>query len=88
MLYEQCRYDYKPELLRPGMDEPRKKFRPRQKDEHGLWVFGVGDRRIVYNYPAVFAAGPGAFVFVTEGEMNADVLNKAGLLATCVIPNK
>jgi hypothetical protein len=30
-------------------------------------------------------AGPGSFVFVTEGEKNADVLIKAGLLATTVL---
>jgi hypothetical protein len=33
-------------------------------------------------------AGPGATVFVTEGEKNADALIAAGLLATTVLSHK
>jgi RecA-family ATPase len=51
----------------------------------GECVFGTGPRRVIYNWPAVMRAGPGATVFVTEGEKNARDLIKRGLLATTVI---
>ena len=82
MLYQQCRYD---PVLRANVDAPKKKFLPRRPVEDGRFVFGPGRRRIIYNWPAIVRAGPGALVFVTEGEKNADELIKHGLLATTVI---
>ncbi|MHC2318381.1 hypothetical protein ACVIHC_005427 [Bradyrhizobium diazoefficiens] len=95
LLYQQNRYD--PEL-RAGVDAPSKKYLPTRPDSrrkadgsHRLKnprVFGPGERRILYNWSAIIRAGPGATVFVTEGEKNADDLIKRGLLATTVISHQ
>jgi hypothetical protein len=42
----------------------------------------TGPRRIIYNWPAIMKAGPGATVYVVEGPYKADTLIRAGLLAT------
>jgi DNA polymerase I-like protein with 3'-5' exonuclease and polymerase domains len=42
----------------------------------------TGPRRIVFNWPAIMAAGPGATVFIVEGAYKATPLIGAGLLAT------
>jgi AAA domain-containing protein len=92
MIYQQCRYDKR---LRPRQDAPNrtKRFLPRRpvKKNAALnedFVFGPGDRRVIYKWPAIMRAGPGATVFVTEGEKNADDVAKAGLLATTVISHR
>jgi hypothetical protein len=51
----------------------------------GECVHSTGPRRVIYNWPTVMKAGPGATVFVTEGEKNARDLIRRGLLATTVI---
>jgi DNA polymerase len=83
LLYQQNRYE-----LLPGVAEtlkrPRKRFLP-HRSVNGQEVFGAGKRHILYHWPAVMRAGPGATVFATEGEANADALIKAGLLATTVL---
>src|SRR5262249_20574188 len=66
---------------------PRKRFRPHRKVS-GIEVIGAGDRRVIYNWPAIMRAAPGSYVFVTEGEANADALIAAGLLATTVLSHK
>ncbi|MGY8681098.1 AAA family ATPase [Bradyrhizobium sp. UFLA05-153] len=43
---------------------------------------------VIYRWPAIMRAAPGATVLVCEGEKNADDLAKAGLLATTVISHK
>jgi hypothetical protein len=55
---------------------------------NGSWILGAGNRRVLYNWPAVVRAGPGATVVVTEGEGNAADLIKAGLLATTVLSHQ
>jgi RecA-family ATPase len=42
----------------------------------------AGPRRIIYNWPAIMAAGPGAAVFITEGANKSAALNEKALLAT------
>jgi hypothetical protein len=97
LLYQQCRYEQPPEAQRSGVDPARKRFSPRRPEfpatfvratNSGSCLFGPGPRRVIYNWPAVMRAGPGALVFVTEGEKNADDLIKVGLLATTVISHK
>src|ERR1700687_1847973 len=95
LLYQQNRYD--PEL-RAGVNAPNKKYLPTRPDsswkadgshhKKNVCVFGPGQRRILYNWPAIIRAGPGTTVFVTEGEKNADDLIKHGLLATTVISHE
>lgn len=84
--YQKCRYDW---IARPGVDLPEndKKFLVRRPDRLNKtkYVHGAGDRHVIFNWPAIMAAGPGAMVIVTEGEKNALDLIKAGLLATCVV---
>ncbi len=52
---------------------------------HDQWLKGPGPRTIIYNWPAIIAAGPGATVYVVEGEKNADDCTARGVLATTVI---
>jgi hypothetical protein len=87
MIYQQVRYD---PPLRAGVDAPKKRFLPRRPTDpkKNNFVFGPGDRRVIYRWPAIMRAGPGATVFVTEGEKNADDLARVGLLATTVISHK
>jgi hypothetical protein len=82
LLYQQNRYELRDGIL-PTSKRPKKRFLPHQGD-----IFGAGLRRVIYNWPAVMRAGPGATVFVTEGEKNAEALIKAGLLATTVLSHK
>jgi hypothetical protein len=51
-------------------------------------MFGAGNRRVLYNWPAIVRAGPGATVFVPEGEGKVDDLSAKGLLATTVLSHK
>lgn len=82
-LYEQRRYELLPTLT-PSPKRPRKRFLPR-RESNGAWVLGTGPRRVLYNWPAVMRAGPGATVLVPEGEGKVDDLTARGLLATTVI---
>jgi hypothetical protein len=96
LLYQQNRYDHTKDL-RPGVDQKKKQFLPSRpvrpdlfdrKNNIGESVFGPGERRIIYNWPAIMRAGPGSTVFITEGETNSADLIKTGLLATTVISHK
>jgi DNA polymerase I-like protein with 3'-5' exonuclease and polymerase domains len=82
-LYQQNRYELKKGYT-PSKKRPRKRFLPHHKVD---WrdIIGAGNRRVVYNWPAVMRAGPGSTVFVCEGEANAEALISAGLLATTVL---
>jgi DNA polymerase I-like protein with 3'-5' exonuclease and polymerase domains len=86
LLYQQNRYEL-PANFKPGKKRPRKQFLPSHQ-ANGVKVFGPTVRRAIYNWPAVMHAAPGSFVFITEGEKNADMLIKAGLLATTVLSHK
>jgi hypothetical protein len=48
-------------------------------------IIGAGDRRVLYNWPAIVRAGPGSAVFIPEGEGKVDALAAVGLLATTVL---
>jgi DNA polymerase I-like protein with 3'-5' exonuclease and polymerase domains len=82
-LYQNVRYELKPGIA-PAKKRREKEFLTRRK-VGGLWAFGAGDRRVPYNWPAIMKAGPGAEVFVCEGEANADGLIERGLLATTAL---
>jgi AAA domain len=85
-LYQQLRYELRPNNP-PTKSRPRKRFLPRRQINGG-WVFGAGDRRVPYRWPGIMRAGPGATVFVPEGEGKADDLAERGFLATTVISHK
>jgi hypothetical protein len=85
-LYQQLRYELWP-VLQPTADRPRKRFWPR-REVNGNWVFGAGDRRVIYRWPEIMRAGPGATVLVPEGEGKADDLAERGFLATTVVSHK
>jgi hypothetical protein len=81
-LYEECRYELPPGVV-PSKNRPRKTSRFR-RIESGSEIFGTGLRRILYNWPEIMRAGPGATVHITEGANKSAALNEAGLLATAV----
>jgi len=83
LLYQQNRYEL-PKGVTPTRKRPRKRFLTHRK-VNGKEVLGAGDRRVIYNWPAIMRAGPGSTVFVAEGEANAKLLIDAGLLATTVL---
>ena len=73
LLYECVRY------------EP-KDFRQRSPKSGGGWNWSTKDiERVPYLLPELMAANPSKWVFVVEGEKDADALNKIGLVATCNI---
>jgi DNA polymerase I-like protein with 3'-5' exonuclease and polymerase domains len=79
-LFYERRYE-----LRPGI-APTKKL-PRKtsryfRNVNGCLMSGTGPRRIIFNWPAIMAAGPGSNAFVTEGANKSKPLNDAGLLST------
>jgi hypothetical protein len=94
LLYQQVRYD--DDDGRPGVDQRNKKFLIRRPVNPyfdrainvGACVFGVGERRVIYNWPGIVKLPPGSFISFCEGEKNADDLIKAGVPATTVISHK
>jgi hypothetical protein len=86
LLYQQNRYELKSGIA-PTKERPRKKFLP-HRSVNGKDILGAGERRVVYNWPAIMRAGPGSTVFAPEGENKAKALIDAGLLATTVISHK
>ena len=67
LLYQQCRYDDARE--RAGVDERKKRLLPRRPYEYKpgnsqkmsnsiAGVFGPGQRRVIFNWPAIIKAGP------------------------------
>jgi DNA polymerase len=86
LLYWQNRYELKPGIP-PTKKRPRKRFLP-HRPVSGKDVFGAGERRVIYNWPAVMRAGPGSTVLVPEGEANAVACIEHGLLATTVLSHK
>jgi DNA polymerase I-like protein with 3'-5' exonuclease and polymerase domains len=86
LLYRQNRYELNAKIA-PTKELPSKRFLP-HRGVNGKEIFGAGDRRVIYNWPAVMRAGPGATVIVAEGENKAKILNDNGLLATTVLSHK
>ena len=80
-------YDYRDEtgnLLYQVVRFEPKTFRQRQPDGGGGWLWNLkGVRRVLYRLPELLAADPATWVFVVEGEKDADNLVALGLLATC-----
>jgi len=61
-----------------------KAFRQRRPDGNGGWVWKLGTTpRVLYRLPELLTADPGNWVFVVEGEKDADRLASVGLISTC-----
>jgi putative DNA primase/helicase len=61
-----------------------KDFRQRKPDGNGGWARGTkGLTRVLYCLPEVAAADPASFIFIVEGEKDADNLRGLGQVATC-----
>lgn len=81
-------YDYRNangELLFEVVRFEPKDFRQRRPNGRGGWVWGIGNvDRVLYRLPELLSV-PHAqeWVYVVEGEKDADRLISAGLLATC-----
>ena len=60
-----------------------KDFKVRRPDGNGGWTWNwKGVTRTLYRFPELFAADPDEWVFVVEGEKDADRLASLGLVAT------
>ena len=86
LLYHQSRYELNTKIA-PTKEQPSKRFLP-HRSVNGKDIFGAGDRRAIYNWPAIMRAGPGCNVYICEGESNAKALITTGLLATTVLSHK
>jgi DNA polymerase I-like protein with 3'-5' exonuclease and polymerase domains len=86
LINQQNRYELKAGIA-PTEKRRSKRFLAHHK-VNGKDIFGAGDRRVIYNWPAIMRAGPGSVVFVPEGENKAKALIDAGLLATTVLSHK
>ncbi|MBP3955492.1 AAA family ATPase [Gemmata sp. G18] len=84
-------YDYKDEAgkvlfqaVRLWAPAPKNKdFRQRRPTGGNKWAWDLdGVRRVLYRLPGLVAADKGAWVFVVEGEKDADALTALGLVAT------
>ena len=80
VLYSEDRFELAPHLT-PSKDRPRKTTRFWHA-VNGAPCNGTGRRRVIYHWPAILAAGPGATVYVVEGANKAEPLIARGLLAT------
>lgn len=61
-----------------------KAFRQRKPNGKGGWVWSLkGVKRELYQLPKLLATPANQWVFVVEGEKDADNLNAIGLMATC-----
>ena len=80
-LFYEDRYELRPKLT-PTKQRPSKTSRYWHRDKNDEERCDTGPRRIIYNWPAIMTAGPGATVFITEGANKSKSLNDAGRLAT------
>lgn len=79
-IYDYC--DADGQLIYQVVRQSGKKFRFRQPDGKGDWVWNVkGVERILYKLPDLLSK-PGEIVFIVEGEKDADRLASEGLAAT------
>lgn len=62
----------------------KKTFRQRRPGGNGEWIYSLGDTpKVLYNLPAVIKAkNDGFYIWVVEGEKDADTLMEAGVIAT------
>ena len=78
LLYQECRYDC------PGSEKKIKLRRPKdlkaydRKNDIGQCVCGTGPRRVLYNWPAIMAAGPGTVVHFCEGPTKSQSIMDSG----------
>ncbi|HEX5165341.1 MAG TPA: AAA family ATPase [Thermomicrobiales bacterium] len=76
------------EVVRVEEEGKKKRFmarRPARQDEESRkgWVWSLGNgRRVLYRLPEILAAEPWEWIFVVEGEKDADRLRQHGLVAT------
>ncbi len=79
-------YDYNDEsgqLLYQVVRYELKDFRQRRPDGKGGWIWNLQDtRRVLYRLRDLLRADPQHWVFVVEGEKDADSLHAEGLIAT------
>ena len=70
LLYQVVRYD-------------PKDFRQRHPAESGGWIWNMKSiPRVLYHLPDILAADPDTWLFIVEGEKDADALASIGLVAT------
>jgi len=80
VLFTEDRYELAAHI-KPTKERPRKECRIWHLED-GKKYCDTGPRRIIYNWPSIMSAGPGATVYVVEGANKANPLIAAGLLAT------
>ena len=69
--YYEDRYELHPNIA-PTKERPRKTSRYWHR-ANGKELSGTGDRRIIYNWPAILAAGPGATVYIPKGQTSRNL---------------
>jgi hypothetical protein len=74
------RYELRPRI--PPTKERQRKTSRYWHRANGQELNGTGPRRIIFNWPAIMAAGPGATVYISEGANKSVALIEKGLLAT------
>jgi putative DNA primase/helicase len=81
-----ARYAYRDEagaLLFEVVRLHPKDFRQRRPDGHGKWIWETKSvRKVLYRLPELIAAPADQWVFIVEGEKDADNLVRRGLVAT------
>ena len=82
----QATYDYQDQqgnLLYQVVRYTDKTFSQRRRGKNGRWIYKVKDLpRVLYRLPEIISAEPGDWIFVVEGEKDADNLTKHDLVAT------
>ena len=65
---------------KPGKDFPQRRPDP---DRAGAWIYNLkGVDRVLYHLPDIIAAPQDAWIYVVEGEKDADTCRSHGLVAT------
>ncbi len=81
-----AKYDYVDEageLVYQVVRFAPKTFKIRRPDGHGGWTWKLGTaRRLLYRLPGFLSPDPEAFIFITEGEKDADRLAGLDMFAT------
>lgn len=79
-------YDYRDEngeVLFQSVRFDPKDFKQRRSNGMGGWTWKLGNTpRVLYRLPELIAAAPDEFVFIVEGEKDADNLAAIGLVTT------
>lgn len=79
-------YDYTDEegdLVYQVVRYEPKDFRQRRPDGKGGYIWNMnGVSRVLYHLPEIVSSSPDQWIFITEGEKDADALSGIGLLST------